>query len=158
MCELTHSELRSLLKYRKTTGEFIWKDSGEVAGHLSKSGYIQIKVNSKTYRAHLLAWYYVTGEYPIKIIDHKNHKRYDNRWKNLREATHAMNSWNTSLRSDSKSGVKGVCYDERTGRWRARVTVFGKTYGCGYHTSKKAAEAAVRTRRVELHGEFACHG
>lgn len=158
MCRVKHSELRKLLKYSKLTGKFTWKASGEEAGYLSKRGYVQIKVKGKTYLAHILAHYYVTGDYPDKLIDHKDHNRANNKWSNLRIATNAMNSWNTSLRTDSSSGVKGVSWCERASRWRARVSVFGKTYSCGYHRSKRAAQRAVRALRKSLHGEFACHG
>lgn len=158
MCEITHKELKSLIKYKKTTGEIIRKRTGDVAGYTSKKGYVQVKLRGKTYLAHVIAWYYVTGEYPSFIVDHKDHVRWNNRWSNLRKADEAMNSWNTRRRSDNTSGVKGLCKDSRTGLWRARLGFRGRVYSCGYHKTKRAATEALRVRRNELHGEFACHG
>ncbi|MFW4291481.1 HNH endonuclease [Salmonella enterica subsp. enterica serovar Paratyphi C] len=46
-------------------------------------GYIRIYINKKWYLAHRLAWLYVTGKWPINVIDHINRNKADNRFINL---------------------------------------------------------------------------
>ncbi|HDR2785777.1 TPA: HNH endonuclease, partial [Enterobacter sichuanensis] len=85
-------ELKRLFFYDHETGNFYRLKSirnlrkGDIAGSLNKSGYIEIYINSKRYRAHRLAIFYMTGRWP-KAVDHKNRIRNDNRWCNIRPCT-----------------------------------------------------------------------
>lgn len=49
----------------------------------------------KTYYAHRVIWKYMTGETP-DTVDHKNRKRTDNRWVNLRNTTPKGNAQNNT--------------------------------------------------------------
>jgi hypothetical protein len=94
---LTVERLRELLTYDPETGELRWRVTrrraakGSLAGTLNRNGYRNIEVEQRCYKAHRLAWLYVTGEWPKETIDHINCKRDDNRWANLRQATTAEN-------------------------------------------------------------------
>ena len=92
-----------------------------------------------------------------EIRDHRNGNGLDNRISNLRHATPSQNNYNTRLRSDNSSGIKGVSFHIRDQRWVARIQSEGHSY---YKSSedKEVVEAWVREKREELHGEFANHG
>lgn len=56
--------------------------------------------------------------------------------------------------SDNISGIKGVYYERRTGKYRARLQFKGKTYSFGaYSTPEEAAEAR-RLGEFNIFGEF----
>ena len=151
---ITQEELKNRLIYNPSTGEFTERCSGRVAGSTTHYGYVQIGIDYEDYKAHRLAFLYMTGSIP-KMIDHRNRVRNDNRWCNLRESDHEKNNCNTSVRSDNTSGVKGVTWDKNRNKWQAKVQFKGKTYGAGYHINLKDAEIAVSKKRYELHGDFA---
>ena len=118
MIELNQSRLKELLAYDPDTGVFtrLVKSNrnvriGAVAGTCDSKGYGQISVDGKLYRAHRLAWLWMTGAWPVAQLDHRNGVRHDNRWENLREATNGENNQNAAIRSNNTSGFMGVCWD-----------------------------------------------
>lgn len=127
---ITQKELKKFLSYDRKTGIFVWKIAtasrvkiGDIAGSIYKNGYIHILINGKRYKAHRLAWLYVTGEYPKNQIDHKNHNRADNRIKNLRDITHQENCKNKTMTDKNTSGVVGVSWCKTISRWRATISI-----------------------------------
>ena len=52
-------------------------------------------------------------------IDHINHKVNDNRKCNLRICSHKENLANSRVRTTNKSGVKGVCLNNKKDKWVA---------------------------------------
>lgn len=91
----------------------------------------------------------------VPLVDHKNGWGLDCRTENLREATRMQNAWNASVHRDSASGVKGVTWDKRLRRWRARLTQAGRRVEVARCKRKRDAIAAYRRAARELHGEFA---
>lgn len=89
-----------------------------------------------------------------EIYDHRNRNGLDNRLCNLRPSTIQENNYNRGLRSDNKSGVKGVYWREDYKKWAAQVN----NKHLGYFSDIKEAESVVRAKREELHGEFCNHG
>jgi hypothetical protein len=89
------------------------------------------------------------------MVDHINGNPSDNRIANLREASDAQNCLNRKIRSDNKSGEKGVSADPKG--WRARINVNGKTVHLGYFESIDLAADAARRARERFHGEFCRH-
>lgn len=89
-------------------------------------------------------------------IDHRNRVRLDNRRNNLRICTVAENNRNVGVRSNSKSGYKGVSWNKCRGRWHSRIGANGKVIHLGYFdTAEQAHEAFVKAAR-ELHEDFFC--
>lgn len=89
-------------------------------------------------------------------IDHKRAgDTLDNRRSNLRIATSAEQTRNQRTPSDNTSGVKGVCWDGRTKRWRATITVNYKTISLGNRKNIEDAAALYRAAQIKYHGEFA---
>ena len=89
-----------------------------------------------------------------KSIDHKNHKKYDNRKFNLRKASASQNQMNASKRSDNTSGFTGVGWNKDRCRWVAYIAIDGKQKHLGYFDR---FEDAVQTRKEaedKYFGEF----
>ena len=90
------------------------------------------------------------------FVDHRNGNTLDNRRCNLREASVADNARNTSLRSDNKTGYKGVGFLPHNGRYRAYIGVDGRFISLGnYDDPKDAARAYDEAARFYF-GDFAC--
>lgn len=162
---ITQKELKQWLYYSPTVGTFEWIKRGRgvqvncLAGRVCpKSGYINVRLQRKTYRAHVLAWLYMTGSWPEMELDHKDGDKTNNAFCNLRLATKSQNRWNAQNFRTSSSGVKGVTYMPKAKKWRAVVGINNEKVNIGLFKTMEEAEQAVRIKREELHGEFANHG
>lgn len=156
---MTKEELHKEIFYNSDTGIFTWlkpaqkRIVGKVAGCITPGGYVTICINRKLYRAHRLAWLYVHGELPA-LIDHINGIPSDNRISNLRPATHSQNSKNKKVSKRSKTGLKGVYLEKRTGRWEAQICSNGENIYLGTFKSPQEAHEAYCLKVIDLHGEF----
>lgn len=149
---ITHEELVFYLDYDKDSGIFRWKNplssnviEGSIAGSFTKAGYIQISIKGVIYKAHRLAWLYVNKVWPEFQIDHKNKIRSDNRYENLRQATHVDNNRNRTKHKSNSSGFNGVCFHKKSGKWMAYIKVDRKSIHLGYFES---AEFAANARKL----------
>lgn len=122
----------------------------------SSRTYINIDVDGKTYSAHRLAVFYMTGEWPKGVVDHKNHNGADNRWNNLREATVSQNAQNKRAKRANTSGLKGVSWCRQTQKWKASIFADGRSRTIGRFADKNDAHLAYRTKAQEAFGAFAC--
>jgi len=157
---ITLLRLQELLGYDPVTGIFTWRRTRRrgsgAAGCLCKThGYVNIGIDGRVYRAHRLAWLYVTGEWPKAHIDHINCLRHDNRWANLREATISQNKANNPGYSTKKTNLpKGVTLHGKA-RYRARIRCEGALYDLGCFLTPEEANAAYAKAAQRLFGEFA---
>ncbi len=156
MKEITQQRLQELYSYDSTTGLFTCKRTGKHASS-KHHGYIRISIEYKEYRAHRLAWLYMTGAMPTGIIDHKNHNKSDNRWSNLRDVTHQENCKNTSLYSTNNSGIPGVYWHRRDKKWIACIYVNGKKKHLGCFDNKEDAIASRKNANI-VYGYHENHG
>nr|WP_277398046.1 HNH endonuclease [Paraburkholderia sp. Tr-20389] len=157
--------MREVLNYDPETGVFTNKRAGKgfprqgkVAGCIDPStGYRRIRIDRVLYYAQRLAWQYVTGEIPPFEVDHKNGRRDENWFENLRPATRLENSHNIRATKTNKSGRRGVSWHKEKGLWRATIKHDGRWFHLGYFDDPNEA-AEVRDLATEmLHGEFAYH-
>lgn len=154
--------LQTLLDYNPDTGVFTWlmptgkPKSGDIAGSPNSRGYIHVQIAKKLYKAHRLAWLYMTGEWPTSLVDHEDTDRQNNRWGNLRLATPGQNRCNAKVNKDSRSGIKGVKRIP-SGNQIAALRINGKFTHLGTFDTPEAAEEAARAAREQHHGEFARH-
>jgi hypothetical protein len=156
---LTAERLREVLNYDPETGVFTWKESrgskakDQAAGSLHKEdGYIYVRVDGVLYKGHRLVWLYMTGARPHRL-DHKDGKRANNSWSNLREATNGQNMMNTGKRPSNKSGLKGVSWAKVKRLWRMDIAAYGVKYHAMFDCPA-AAHLAYVVKSDQLHGEF----
>ena len=150
---MDQATLKHLLQYDPATGVFTWlsgKRSGKAAGFLQSHGYLQIQICDKAYYAHRLAWLFVHGELPDKVIDHVDGDRRNNAISNLRCVSQGENLQNQrTARSDNSCGALGV--SAKAGKWRAAIRVAGRSIHLGTFASKEAASAAYIDAKRRLH-------
>lgn len=164
--DLTQEHVRSILDYNPETGIFIWKWRSylrpclnsryynTVAGSVGKNGREFISIDNKKYYSHRLAWLYMTGAWPTKEIDHEDLNSLNNKWENLREATSSENAYNRKNQINNTSGHKGISFDKKNNKWRARIYVSKKCIHLGRFISREDAIIAYEGA-MNLHGEFA---
>lgn len=155
---LTADRLRIMVRYEPETGLFfpLKARSGPKRkrlhlGTLTGNGYFCFRVDGVTYQAHRLAWLYMTGDWPKAEIDHRNRRRSDNRWENLREATDLENPQNRSRRSDNKSGATGIYLHGLTGKWAASIAANGNRKHLGLFENIEDARAAYAAEKAVFH-------
>ncbi len=149
----------SVILYNKETGIFRWPDGtgkfgGMVAGHRNSRGYIQIRVNYKLYYAHRLAWMVCHGEWPECQIDHIDGDKSNNKISNLRLATNSQNQANIPRKSSNTSGMKGVSWSRRHGKWEARTEINNVIQFLGYFDDICDAKNAYDAAHKKNFGDF----
>lgn len=159
---LTQARIKELVTYDPNTGEFTRNirisnkiNIGDKAGWLSKEGYIRLRLEGKSYSAHRVAWFYMIGEWPKHEIDHIDTIKTNNKWNNLREATHQENCRNIGLRKNNKTGIKGI--HQKGSKFRATIQTINGPKHLGYFTTKEEAAIAHNKAANKLHGNFTHH-
>lgn len=157
---ISAERLHALLNYDPVTGCFTWlvargsARQGDRAGAVnSKHGYREIGLDDENYRSGPLAWLYMTGSWPGHLVDHRNGKRDDDRWRNLRRATYEKNAQNSARHRDNLSGFKGVSL-HMTGKWRARIRLNGREKSLGLFDTPESASLAYEAAARASYGEF----
>jgi hypothetical protein len=161
---MNQAELKEVLSYDAATGVFSFrvpkggKRPGDPVGSINEHGYVRIGLGGKRYMAHHLAWLYVTGSLPQGEIDHRNRVRSDNRFANLRRASHSDNMKNAKW--PNSFGFRGV---HRVGaRYQARISIFDRRKGrsvqksLGYYDTATEANEVYELAAQMTHGEFYC--
>jgi hypothetical protein len=129
--------------------------AGKQAGSL-KGGYVYLYANRKNILAHRVAWAMMADEQPPASIDHIDRDPGNNRWANLRDGS-AINPMNRTRQRNNRSGINGVTWHKRAGKWCATIRVSGKSKHLGLFESKEAAAKVAAEARAEagfspLHG------
>jgi hypothetical protein len=161
---MTQDEIIELFEYHG--GNLWWRERLSNCVDMSKpagcvdtyGGYRLIGINGKHYGAHRLIWLYHYGCLPEVEIDHIDNNKTNNNIDNLREATRNQQNYNRSLQKNNTSGHKGVSWDERSGKWRAYITINYKHKHLGYFYCKEEAHKAYCKAANKLYDEFANYG
>jgi hypothetical protein len=155
-------KLKNAFKYKN--GNLYWKIKsapriliGDKAGCLNKKGYIQIRLDGECYLAHRIIFAMHHGFMP-EFIDHIDGNPSNNLIENLRECNLSQNQYNSKLRTDNKSGIKGVCWKKKANKWQVRLAINGKIKYFGEYFDIKVAKFVAETMRHKYHKEFTNHG
>jgi hypothetical protein len=167
-------QLRELLSYNPLTGVALWRVrleshfdnvatcarwntryAGKIAGGVDKAtGYIRISVDNKHYALHRVIWAIMTGEWPPEV-DHEDTDKLNNKWTNLRKATHSQNSANRVRQPNNTSGFKGVSWSASADKWRAYIVIEKKQIHLGNFDDINDAKNAYKTAAKQKFGKFA---
>lgn len=165
MKKLTHKRLLEQLHYNRHTGVFTWRvnkcrqaKAGKIAGCIDSKGHRQICVDAVQYSAHRLAWFYVKKRWPRREIDHKNRRRDDNWFSNLRQATHRQNCKNRTVNVNNTSGFKGVNWVEKHQHFVVRIQENGDRKYLGVYKELDEAAAIYAAASKKYHGRFGTLG
>lgn len=173
---LTPEYLRVLFSYDEHTGVFTRRmqvpdahysehackmlnarDAGKPVGSLDAFGYLKTQILGHKFLLHRIAWRWLTGEWPDAEIDHIDGNPSNNAADNLRAVSHTHNVRNAARRSDNTSGVTGVWWDSRAGRWLSYLRYNKKLLRLGlYEDFNTAVEA--RKQAEEIYGFHENHG
>ena len=85
---------------------------------------------------------------------HGNKTRNDNRKSNLRIATPSQNMMNKPLLKNNTSGVTGISWNKRKGKWESYITIDDKRKGLGYFSNFDDAVAARKAAEEKYFGEY----
>lgn len=171
--KLTYEIVSALLRYEPETGKLYWKSrpaeifsseksaktwnrrfaEKEAFTHSNKQGYRRGSILGKNYLAHRVIWLLVTGEWPAADVDHIHGVQAGNEHSNLRSVSHLENGRNQCIPSNNKSGVNGVYWHKRAGKWQANIAVLGKTKYLGLFDDLAAAAIA----RKSAEGRYGFH-
>ena len=158
--DMNIQKLRETFSYHKD-GHLLRKESKafnakilEKTNHLDSKGYRVTWFNGKVEREHRLIFAMHEGYLP-EIVDHIDRDKSNNKIENLRAATKSQNNVNSRIKSNNKSGVKGVYFCKSTNMWRARISFNGKTNEIGrFNDLQRAKEARVEAEK-SIFGDFA---
>lgn len=161
---ITQKQLKELFIYDPDTGILTNRIdrgrksiAGSIVGSMGKCMYLQTFINSKRFLIHRIIFLYVNGYLPDEV-DHVDRNNVNNKIDNLRAATRSENQYNSKLRKDSKSGIKGVSWHKTSRLWLASLKVNGELKRFGYFWDKETAGQVIRIARIKYHGEFCNHG
>ncbi len=161
--DLTAKRLRELLEYDQETGIFSWKQEpssktkiGARAGSFNAKGYGQIGLDGRMYRTNRLAVLYMTGNWPVGVVDHRNGDVRDDAWDNLRDVPSHVNQQNMRRpRADNSTGFLGVIRAKN--RFAARIRAEGRViyqligmdrHGIAERAARWSIEQMERIRRI----------
>lgn len=155
---LTKELLHQLFEYRD--GELYWKNTiapravaGKIAGSLHHSGYRYVKLQGKSIANHRIIFMLHHGYFP-KEVDHKDRDRRNNKIENLREATSSLNSLNRTVSCKSKSGIRGVIFNEKINKWMVQINVDKKQKYFGSYHDLEVAKFVAEFIRHKYHKQF----
>lgn len=150
---------RIYLEYDSESGVFTNKASrtsntviGAVATCKAGNGYLGIHLEGRQYHAHRVAWLWHYGRWPDGVIDHINGDRSDNRIRNLRDVSIALNGQNRfGPQKNNKSGFLGVMWNKAAQKYAARIRYNGKFAHLGFFDDPVEASKAYMAAKREKH-------
>lgn len=157
----SQAALCRLLIYEPATGKLFWRKRSadlfvsvgaatrwnnrypgeEAFTAVTRNRYRVGAIQNTLFYAHRIIWKMVYDEEPPQI-DHVNGRRGDNRIVNLARSSATHNGKNQRRRSDTSTGVTGVCFDKSKNNYMAYINENGKRKYLGrFKTLDEAAHA-----------------
>lgn len=145
-------------------GVLFWKKKisrrvviGSPVGTKRPTGHLYVQIKGKVFAVHRIIWAMYHKKWPTEMIDHKNMNPLDNGINNLRLANKSQNGCNRSASRSSKTGVKGVFLNKKTGGYRAQIKANNKLHYLGNYKSIEDAENAYIAASKNFHGEYSIY-
>jgi hypothetical protein len=120
----------------------------------NKDGYYRLSLyhnnKQKSYLFHRIIYKFHNRDWDItdtrknNQIDHIDNCRNNNNIENLRLV-------NSSENSQNRSKTKGYCWNEKKGKWRARITINNKVINLGYYDTEEEARAVYLKGKEKYH-------
>jgi len=165
---LTIEEARRLWAYDPETGVLTWrvnrgthKVAGKVAGckntRLDGTCKMQVQYRGKTLMQSIVIWGVHTGAWPEygEGVFCKDKDPINLKWENLVCDQASVVRGSDVARRDNTSGVRGVHWHRRAGKWMAQIRVDGKKYYLGlFKTIEEAAAARKAAEEKRNAGGF----
>jgi hypothetical protein len=156
-------------QYDPKSGSLMWKKLpkksrskiGSIAGAKNSRGYLLIKFGGKSLKLHRIIFFMHNGFLPDEI-DHVDHNKLNNKIENLRPVSHQENHRNMRKQSNNSSGHVGIYFDEKIGKYRARIGVNSKAIHLGSFSNINDAIEKRRLAEIfygfhENHGKIISH-
>lgn len=141
------------------TGNLRWRTGnrrGRIAGYITtqkhRGGYKNrsIKFHGRCQSIGRLIYIYFNGDITAdQLIDHINGDACDNKLDNLRLVSHAANMFNRKTQVNSTTGIPGLSYIKKTGRWKVQVGKSASHFYQKRFSSKQEAISALTAKRAE---------
>lgn len=140
-------------EYANVSDEDFMACLGKMPWHKHKDGYAQYNIDRS--QKVLLHVFIATRMRLIGQFDHEDRDRLNCQRDNLREATAQENARNRNPHIGSVTGVKGVSWHKKNGKFRADITINGKMLHLGTFNTIDEAITVRRTAELKYFGEFA---
>jgi len=82
------------------------------------------------------------------VVDHINRNFLDNRKINLRIVKQQVNTRNTKISKNNKSGTNGVCFDKKNNKWIAYIVINNKQIYLGRYLNIE--DAILERKKAEI--------
>lgn len=161
MIDINYNEI---FEYR--SGRLFWRirpsarinigdEAGSIRTNYNGKRYRQVGVNGRVLSMHRIIYEMHFGPIPIGMqIDHKDGDGLNNLIENIRLATSSENNRNHKIHRNNTSGLKGVCWDKKSRKWRANIRFDCKLIHLGLFNTKDEAYSAYCIAAEELHKDF----
>ena len=159
-------KLNKIIKYKDCAIVFTSKDKkifidiedvekiDKYTWNINSTGYARTEIGGRKNKISIMMHRLIMNAKDGEVVDHINHNTVDNRKKNLRICSQKDNVRYARVRTDNISGVTGVGYTKREGKWRARIHVNGSDIGLGYYNNFEDAVTARLDGERKYFGEF----
>lgn len=129
--------------------DYEWLNS--MAWHITPKDYASHTEKGKRILMHRLILNTPKG----MLTDHIDRNRLNNTRANLRICTHHENCFNRKKNANNTSDFKGVNWDKKDKKWRAKIYYKEGTKHLGSYTNKMDAAKAYNDAAIKLYGQFA---
>lgn len=107
--------------------------------YIGSHGYYQRTIrNGKKVLLHRV----IIGARNGQLVDHINQNKLDNRLSNLRIANKSINAFNSKIRTDNTTGIRGVSFNKEKRKYEAYITKNGVSKKLGYYKTLEMAKTA----------------
>lgn len=108
---------------------------------LIRDGYYSTKIGKRNIYNHRIIYTIHNNIHvdPSLVIDHIDRNKLNNNPENLRAVSRSANKINSDISPRNTSGVKGVCWNKKRGKWHSYIVLQGKTFDLGHFYEKEDA-------------------